>query len=390
MQFSVVAGSGSTATLYVDDVSLRDNGDAYVAPGAYVRMYSAELVGVEKDEYDLDSVGFVEGHSFFLNDPGAHSVVYRALDYLGHQETDVHTQIIVDTEGPTGSLLINGGQTYTTATNVTLTLSAYDPAGVAQMRIQSDSGVWGAWQPYQSPLPYTFTSPGDGVKTVSVQYEDELGNVGDIYSDDIEYHEPVVMNIPDAKMVPSSTGVRLVNKAVTALLPEGILLPGFFYIEEDDLCAGIRVMSSEMPVSTNVYVTIEGVVQTVEGEREIVLTRLERGEPRSPIPALGINNLRLGGGDFYYQQGITGAYGLNNIGLLVTIWGTVVECDPGEEWFRVDDGSGVNVKCIVPDDVTLPRDGTYVSVTGISSCETIGEYLYRLLRVRTQQDIKQL
>ena len=231
---------------------------------------------------------------------------------------------------------------------------------------------------------YTLTSPGDGTKTVSVQYEDELGNQGDIYSDDIEYHEPVVMDIPGAKMVPNSSGVRLVNKAVTALLPEGILLPGFFYIEEDDLCAGIRVMSSEMPVSTNVYVTIEGVVQTVDGEREIVLTRFERGDPCPPIPALGMNNLRLGGADFYYQSGVTGGSGLNNIGLLVTTCGQVTST--GSDYFTIDDGSGVNVKCVVPEDVTLPREG-YVCVTGISSCEVAGEYLSRLIRVRTQKDI---
>ena len=59
----------------------------------------------------------------------------------------------------------------------------------------------------------------------------------------------------------------------------------------------------------------------------------------------------------------------------------------GYDAFTIDDGSGVDVKCIVPAGVTLPGVGGYVGVTGISSCEKIGEELHRLLRVREQADI---
>ena len=135
--------------------------------------------------------------------------------------------------GPTGSISINGGAQYATSTSVTLTLSASDPAGVAQMRIQSDSGVWGSWEPYWSSKGYTLTSPGEGTKTISVQYEDEFGNVGDIYSDSIEYLIPDEMDIPGAKMIPDGDGVSLPNKTVTAIFPAS----GYFYIEANRITA---------------------------------------------------------------------------------------------------------------------------------------------------------
>ena len=85
------------------------------------------------------------------------------------------------------------------------------------------------------------------------------------------------------------------------------------------------------------------------------------------------------------QQGIIGASGLNNIGLLICTWGQVTSTGAG--YFVIDDGSEVDVKCVVPAGVTPPSIGDYVGVTGISSCEMTGDDLYRLLRVRAQEDI---
>ena len=85
------------------------------------------------------------------------------------------------------------------------------------------------------------------------------------------------------------------------------------------------------------------------------------------------------------QRGITGAYGLNNVGLLIKTWGEVTSVGANE--FTIDDGSDVDVKCIVPAGVTLPNPGDLVFVTGISSCERVGDDLHRLLRIRNQDDI---
>ena len=61
--------------------------------------------------------------------------------------------------------------------------------------------------------------------------------------------------------------------------------------------------------------------------------------------------------------------------------------EPSVDHFTVDDGTGVNVECLVAVGVTLPSLDDYVSVTGISSCEKVSGDLYRLLRVREQADI---
>ena len=384
--------SGEAATLYVDDVSVRDDGDAYVPPGAYVRMYAAELIGEQKYEYNIDSAGFVVGSSFTLTDPGVHTVVYRALDHLNHQEPDVETQIVVDTSGPTGSISINGGAQYTTSTNVTLTLSASDPAGVAQMRIQSDSGVWGSWEPYWSSKSYTLTSPGEGTKTLSVQYEDEFGNIGDVYSDSIEYLIPDEMDIPGAKMVPDGDGVSLPNKIVTAIFPSS----GYFYIQEPDRRSGIRVRLSnpQYYVSITTSVTVEGVTDTVYAEREIIATDIGRGDPVDQIRPLGMTNRSLGGGDFYYQPGVPGSSGLNNVGLLVTTTGRVVRVFAGT--FYIDDGSPIvdswpPYPAVLIDNQApgfwIPALDSYVSVTGISGMSTLGDSPIRILRPRTGDDV---
>ena len=80
---------------------------------------------------------------------------------------------------------------------------------------------------------------------------------------------------------------------------------------------------------------------------------------------------------------------MNNMGLLVRTWGRIVERDSNSPmaWFKIDDGSGVNAKCVVPSGVIVDPNWACVRVTGISSCENVGGGLHRLLRVRVQGDI---
>jgi len=145
---------------------------------------------------------------------------------------------------------------------------------------------------------------------------------------------------------------------------------------------------------------VAGIVSTnSDGERYIEASFVVKAGSGTVGP-LGMPNRSLGGGDFAYnpgppesgQQGVTGGSGLNNIGLLVTTWGDVVEIESVTppalpSWFRIDDGSGVTVKCVVPDGVTIEDDWEYVVVTGASSCEKVGDDLQRVLRVRDESDI---
>jgi hypothetical protein len=119
---------------------------------------------------------------------------------------------------------------------------------------------------------------------------------------------------------------------------------------------------------------------------------------RGSVGPLLVMNKPLGGGDCNYepgtvwpltlsgQKGVVDGSGLNNIGLLVRTCGRIIERDTSSPatWLRIDDGSGVTVKCTVPDDVAIDPSWTYVAVTGISS---IGDDLCRLIRTRTSEDI---
>ncbi len=80
-----------------------------------------------------------------------------------------------DVTPPTGSVAINNGATVTATTTVTLTLSAFDGSGVAQMRFSNDNITFTALEAYATTKTWTLT-PGDGLKTVFVQYQDSVGN----------------------------------------------------------------------------------------------------------------------------------------------------------------------------------------------------------------------
>jgi hypothetical protein len=173
-------------------------------------------------------------------------------------------------------------------------------------------------------------------------------------------------------------------------------------VELPNRSTGIGVLAS-IPVGKRV--TIEGTMTTRDGERVI-------GSPSvvvnsdAPIPgALALNSSALGGGATGLQQGVWGwrmvdgpdgparawgeIGGLNNIGLLVRICGRVTEFDAASPmmWFKIDDGSGVNIKCVVPSGVSIDTGWQWVSVTGVSSCEKVGDELHSLIRVRSLDDI---
>ncbi len=95
--------------------------------------------------------------------------------------------IIRDTTAPTaGSVIINGGAATTTSLDVTLTISATDAgSGVTQMRISKDGGVtWFAWENYATTRNVTLLT-GLGVRTITLQFRDALGNQSGNYSDSI-------------------------------------------------------------------------------------------------------------------------------------------------------------------------------------------------------------
>ncbi|MGH2819642.1 MAG: hypothetical protein ACRDJ5_03200 [Actinomycetota bacterium] len=94
--------------------------------------------------------------------------------------------VIVDTDGPTGNVTINGGAAATNNPAVTLGLSATDPqSGVTHMRISTD-GVMDS-EPFVAMAPSAnVTLPaGEGTKVVRAQFRNSLGMTSSIVGDTI-------------------------------------------------------------------------------------------------------------------------------------------------------------------------------------------------------------
>ncbi len=203
--------------------------------------------------------------------------------------------------------------------------------------------------------------------------------------------------ISSAKLVANGRGVDIDGAIVSAAFSD------HFYIESDDRHCGIRVNRAGHSLQAGVRVHVIGSMNTSsEGERCIDASDVQQGTPPNDVGSvdwLGISLRSLGGRDWYYdapsgagQKGIVAASGLNNIGLLVRVWGEVTY--QGSDCFYLDDGSGVSdpsghsgVKVLgsVPlppgeNPATWDPIGQPVQVTGISCCYKVGEDLHRLIR----------
>jgi hypothetical protein len=182
-------------------------------------------------------------------------------------------------------------------------------------------------------------------------------------------------NMANAKTLNDNTYVTFRNAVVTAAWPD------YFYVETDSRAMGIRVEKVGHGVSAGAKVDVAGrIVTNASGERCLsasIATVTGMGVVRS----VALNNRAIGGGPLGNQGGIAGSGGLNNIGLLVRAWGRVKSLDTVNRILVIDDGSGGDLKCAWSNGVTVDPGWTYVSLTGISSCEKIGGQLSGLVLI---------
>ncbi len=197
--------------------------------------------------------------------------------------------------------------------------------------------------------------------------------------------------ISSAKAEPNGAPVKMPGQVVSAGYTQ---MGDRFYIENNDKSSGIqvRVGSGTLPDEKDV-VTISGSVNVIDGERAITGAAVTRtGVGTGAVPkALGMVNRDLGGSSLGSTPGITGASALNNIGLLVRVWGRVTYI--GTDHFRIwdgylnPDGSQYEIKVRCPG-LTKPTSTTqYAIVTGISSLELSGSTTIPLIRIRKQADL---
>ena len=215
---------------------------------------------------------------------------------------------------------------------------------------------------------------------------------------------------------PNGVAVRLAGKIVT--LSEN----GFFYIQEPNRSSGIRVQYAGAPPAVDSVVGIDGILTALPDTGELaILGHAVRVEAATgSVLPLAMTCMTVAGGPVsraFIADGIpytvtiqpgVGGWGyivgtggeleriwmpssdLSNIGLLVRAFGKIKSVDEATNSFVVDDGSDVNVRCVLPEQVSLDPSWIYVSITGVASCELVGQELKRVIRVRTQSDIRPL
>jgi hypothetical protein len=84
---------------------------------------------------------------------------------------------VLDRVPPTGTIVVNGGSSYTTSPNVTLTLSATDDrSGVSQMSLGNTGGSWQPFEAYATSKAWTLFG-SEGSNTVWVRFMDVAGNI---------------------------------------------------------------------------------------------------------------------------------------------------------------------------------------------------------------------
>jgi len=107
----------------------------------------------------------------YVSNDGLYTI--RVSDTLGSGSGTAIGTVTVDTVGPTNpTLSIDGGETYATSRNVTLTISA---TGATYMKISNYANFSDAsWETYATTKSWQLL-PGDGTKTVYINFRDEAG-----------------------------------------------------------------------------------------------------------------------------------------------------------------------------------------------------------------------
>ena len=370
--------------------------------GALAGYFVSPVATVNPATYDV-TVNTGGGDGELRLDVGATAIIRDLASLLYNSNYTLGQTYIIDKTGPVISVTDDGA--YQTSTSqLHASWVASDPvSGVAEISYAIGTGATYIVPWKSAGLATEATEVELSLYPGTIYYwyvkaRDTVGNwsVVVVQSDGIAAVEAdhIGLTISEVKYrLSNSESVGLSAKAVTGVFGN------VFYVEEGDRSSGIRVEVSSVPagLGTGKLVDVGGTLSTnADGERVILGTaKIQPGS--AAIGPLGMVCRSLGGSAFDQyprppdepvvgQQGIEGASGVNNIGLLVRIWGSIVEIEPVVEpdlptWFVIDDGSDVAVKCFAPGGVTIEPDWTYLCVTGISSCEKIDGQLRRLLRV---------
>jgi len=329
--------------------------------------------------------------------PGVYDITASKTGYRSQtQQVNVVADTVIPldftlTDGtrPTTPIITDDGAYQTTNSSFTFSYSSSDPqSGIVgyQTAVSSSTSPnniipGGEWQ--SVGLETTHTRSGLSLANGQLYYAlvrstNGVGLNSFVGASDGIAIAKAVSSIAKAKAEADTVMVALDDKTVTAKFSDCI------YIEDTDKTGGIKVATTGYDEGALLH--LAGFLSLANGERQLSAYSVAAPDTDTVPDPLGMINKALGGGALNsYTPGITGGVGTNNIGLLVRTWGKVLESGTG--YFIISDGSTTGLKVTVPTDVSPPGTNQYAIVTGISSVESNGGVVTRLLRARKQADI---
>lgn len=197
---------------------------------------------------------------------------------------------------------------------------------------------------------------------------------------------PPEYSLEEAKQLPDGTALTIAEIPVTAGNDQ---FAGVFYVEDKQRVQGIKVVWNGSTISEGMVVTLSGVISTVDGERQINATSVQKStQPQVMVVPFGIRPEYMGGVAAGIVPGVVGgtlgARGANNIGLLVKTWGVVQNAANG--YFELMEPNGE--VALVKTPFALPTVGSMYAATGISSCEAVTGGYGSVLLVRKASDVQ--
>ncbi|MCC6484506.1 MAG: carboxypeptidase regulatory-like domain-containing protein [Armatimonadetes bacterium] len=323
---------------------------------------------------------------------------------------------------PNGQMYMNGSPMSDQSSDLWSTITIVQQSGVRIFDIKAKrtgpGSVTVSWQtsaPSTGQVEYGTTESYGSLSathsTLSDSHSITLSNL----LPETEYHFRTLSNRPNSPdslsldyTFTTSAAILVTDAAEAKACPDGTRLTmngvvsasfsGYFYLQGPSSTCGIRVEQPEHGLSTGAAVSVTGALATnADGERFIQASDSQTGGMDIVLP-LHIGNRAIGGENAQYdagsgagQQGVTGGVGLNNIGLLVTTWGTVT--GSGSGYFYIDDGSGLEDASglrglrVVTNGASSPATGKMARVTGPVSCFRNSGGVQRRVLLRSPVDV---
>ncbi len=311
-------------------------------------------------------------------------------------------------------------------------IACYDPNASEPIMVEIDAHPQTAdpqWQGSGSPPDFILTedtssdqipviysnsssiSTGDRLNvTVGAIQCDSTGSNYSIAVDSLSQDQPAgyIQDIPQTVALPYArtcqpgTEVTVQGMQVCA---DQTMFPNTLYCEGPSLFSGCKIVCDSSDTSAYVGDTVDVTGQTgvdSDGEWYIDATQSTSSsggiivDSSGPPPGIhGMTNAAIGGKyNGTAGQGVTNGVGLINSGWLVRTWGTVVYVDPGSTFFLMDDGSRVSnsasgtilgLRVDLTSGMIAPETGWVPGVNGVSSCDSSGGVIYRVLRLELKR-----